>query len=463
MFQVYFNEEFYRLRRWTNAIILQKLSMAEIRQTSSQTLQAETFKDYIAELFPCQNNSSALGKKVQASIVQTQSIRKEKLTAFACNLFPPVKIIPEHLNDTQRGDIFPQFSVSVMGKKYFFDCRLCEMISGHSKRFEGVSQMYQHAMSNSHKNAVDTATGRLVTRLQSNADSCTSIMLRFLGKSPPQSLCDGIWDPSIVQTFENDQVLNRMSLRKMFNYLRDETKCTEHEHCSIFEKWTKMHPDEFTKLKQKIIAQSAFIPEKKIIKHRGKEIRVNGVIKSLIPACDRRATVTARTSDSLYLQSLCNNCYTQLKYLKNLSKKRKHAALDPGERLSSNGMRRSYLSRPELHAKLQLEKQIIADKTAFQKKPFTGLSSTEWLTQLEECCKSSNQKKFIIDCLELFKRTDSQAFQVQMDVLNSIIGTLRQGRNHHYSNIIKRVAKMSKNWLGASNYSKIQVCTIFKL
>ena len=284
--------------------------------------------------------------------------------------------------------------------------------------------------------------------------------MRFLGKTPPQSHCEGIWDPLIVQTFENDQIINRMSLRKMFHYKRHEIKCKckEHQHCDIFENWIKLHPADYSKLKQTSIAQSIFIPENKVIKHRSKDIRVNGCIKSTIPACNGRATMTARTSDKLYLQSLCINCNTQLKYLKNLSRKRKCAALEPGQRLSSNGMRRSYLSKPELNAKHQLEKQIIAEKRACSITPYADLTSSEWLAQLEDCCRTSNQKKFIVDCLELFKRTDSQAFQVQMDVLTSIIGTLKQGRNHHYSSIIKRIAKMSKNWLGSSNYSKIQVC-----
>ena len=177
--------------------------MNEIRQTANRSLYAETFKDFLFELFPSNDKSSILCKKTRATILQTTSVRHEKLKAFACNLFPPVTIQTEMVKDTALGDIFPQFTVSVTGKRYYFDCQVCKLVCGNSKRFEGVSQMYQHAISMLHKNSVDTAAGRLLVRLKPSTDSNTSIMMRFLGKSPQQSHCEGIWDPTIVQTFQN--------------------------------------------------------------------------------------------------------------------------------------------------------------------------------------------------------------------------------------------------------------------
>ena len=216
-----------------------------------------------------------------------------------------------------------------------------------------------------------------------------------------------------------------------------------------------MHPKQYHTLKETIIPQAVYFAEEKEIVVNSRNIRVNGCIKSSVPPCDGRASVTASTSDKLQKQNLCKHCYIQYKYLQSLTRKRKHAALETGQRQNSNGMRRSYLTKQELNEKEHLEKRARLEKPVMQSRMHR--SEKEWLRDLEECCRTSNQQKFIIDCLDLFKHRDAQSFDVQMAVLHSVGGTLRNGRNHHYSSIIKRVARMSKNWLGANNYSKIQV------
>ena len=200
-----------------------------------------------------------------------------------------------------------------------------------------------------------------------------------------------------------------------------------------------------------------YVPEAKTIVADSREFHVTGYIKSLIPECDNRPSVMARSHDKMYRQKICNPCNSQLKYLKSLLHKRQSAALENGNRQKVNGMRKSYLTKEELKANEHIEKITLLEARSLCQAP---RSAKQFISDFEESCQTSNQKKFISDCLDLFKRRNADSFEVQMAVLSSVVGKLLRGRNHHYSRIIKRVAKMSKNWLGSSNYSKIQVIII---
>lgn len=432
--------------------------MADISETSLQPVNAVTFREYLKELFPSIEHASEACKKIQISMISCAGIRLEKLNAFACTLFPPVRILVDNIADIKQGDILPQFAATAISKKYYFDCQICPLIcgqSGRSKRFEGVSQMYQHGLSTCHANAFDTASGKLQNTSNHDRNGSNAIMMRFLGKTAKTNQCDGVWDPAVVKHFENDQAINRMSIRKLFYFQRSKTECKDHESCYIFEDWIQRHPENYAQLKDTVVPQAMFFAEERVLKQDGKEIHVTGCIKSTVPPCNGYGKVSSRTSDSTFVQNMCEHCYTQFKYLKNLSRKRSRAALESGKRLRKSGMRYSYLTKPELKEKQIQEKRTAAEQ-ALTHRPMKR-TSAEWLSELKNCCTTSNQKKFIVDCLDLFKHADAASFEIQMNVLTNIIGTLRNGRNHHYTDIVKKIARMSKNWLGTGNYSKIQV------
>ena len=428
--------------------------MVDIKSTCTAKLLANTFKEYLHQLFPQKDNTSKLCSKLQSKVCNVTSIRLEKLSAFSSHLFPPITIQSKELLTMNIGDILPQFTVAMNGKKYIYECQICQIVFGSNARgtsLEGVSQLFMHGITASHKQAVDRAAGCLPISIKRPEQSSANLMLRFLGKTQTVRSCEGIWDPLIVNTFANDQYINRMSLRKLFAYQSDNV-CLEHTECQIFESWIEKHPERYEKLKKTIIPQAMFVPEEKTVMLNGKEQRIHGCIKSSIPPCDNKPIVTTKSKNNAYNQNVCKPCYIQWKYLKCLQRKRQYAALQCGSRLQTNGMRRSYLNKEELKESAHLENIY-----KIEKKHRVVRSENEWLTGLEECCRTGNQQKFIIDCLDLFKHQNPHTFEVQLAVLKSIVGQLRSGRNHHYSSIIKRVAKMSKNWLGSNNYSKIQV------
>ena len=382
------NERFFGLRKWTNSVILQKLTMNDIITTSPKPMTVTTFRDYFVQLFPNKNNSSAFYRNIQSSVCDKLSIRQEKLKAFACHLFPPLTVGCEHIDSVNIGEIIPQFTVKQVGKRFIYQCELCKLINGSNVRgkpLEGVSQMYMHGTSSKHRLAVDSVLGTFAHARPKSELGSSSLMLRFLGRSPQVTHCEGIWDPCIVDRFSDDQAINRMSISKMFAY-QNENKCSEHPECNILENWMQNHPEKYQMLKSTVIPQAIFVHEQKDIIINKKQIHIHGRIKSIIPPCDNRHTVTASCTNKCHRQNLCKHCYTQFKYLKNLLRKRQYAALASGKRLNTSGMRRSYLTKEELRKNEHLN-SIAARED--QNKPVDSRSKTEWLSELEESCQTN--------------------------------------------------------------------------
>ena len=220
---------------------------------STIPLSSNTFKEYIHEVFPANDDSGSRTKEILSNMRSIPCMRNEKLKSFACTLFPPIKVGHSGINGILLGDVLPQFTVTMSHKRYHFECVLCRIVcSGKmkSKPLEGVSQMYMHGLTTGHQNAIETILGTGSASVSQKAKNASpSVMLRFLGKASIVSRCQGIWDPFVVKHFANDQAINRMSVRKMFLHQTANT-CTEHIDCHNFESWIKRHPDQYETLKK---------------------------------------------------------------------------------------------------------------------------------------------------------------------------------------------------------------------
>ena len=81
----------------------------------------------------------------------------------------------------------------------------------------------------------------------------------------------------------------------------------------------------------------------------------------------------------------------------------------------------------------------------------------DWSKALISSVANEDESRFITDCLDLFRQGVSQSNPLQVAVVQNLVGKLKSGHNHHYSDIIKRVATLYKNWLGETNYAVLSV------
>ena len=81
----------------------------------------------------------------------------------------------------------------------------------------------------------------------------------------------------------------------------------------------------------------------------------------------------------------------------------------------------------------------------------------QWHSTLIQSVESQDAKKFVMDSLDLFRQDVANENPIQLEVLKNLVAKLRSGRNHHFSNTIKQIAKTHRHWLGESNYNILKV------
>ena len=452
---LFINDTLYKSHTWTNDSVVKKL---KLRQITKDTKSLESFEHYIRNSLS--KSTSFAAEQLRRTLIERKGVNITKLQAFSLHLFPAIEIKTNKCADVGPGDSLPQFLVSRNRSRYIFSCITCKYYEqaanskckSQSKSFDGVKQMFAHGSSQFHIQGL-----QFLSDLNNSAaaNKCSSqIMARFLGK--PATLntdCLHIFNPDIVNEFKDEQFIHRMSMKKLYE-CNDDLHCNEHEGCGEYKVWRVIHADKYNMLRARPNQQAILVPLAKSVKINGKEINIDGAIQSVYPSC----TGNAIPSGPHPFQ--CKSCYKQEQYLRNLIQKRQKAKLDMGSRIGKKGMRDDYLSASELSIK---QKNTITSSIAMKKenrelrRQLNEAESREaWVNRLYSDCLHEDRAQLLVDCKELFQLKDHDDKIIQIEVLKNLVGKLKSGRNHKFTNTIKSIAKMHKNWLGESHYAVLK-------
>ena len=75
-----------------------------------------------------------------------------------------------------------------------------------------------------------------------------------------------------------------------------------------------------------------------------------------------------------------------------------------------------------------------------------------WEETLQDACNTKNEEQLVIDLLGLM----NQGSSVQMEALKNLIGKMKSGNNHRYSDILRDISGVHVKRLGTTNYSLLQ-------
>ena len=425
---------------------------------TDNTKSVGTFEQYISNSL-----SKSIGfeaEQLRRQIIETKGVSMTKLQAFSLHVFPAIKIKTKRCTGLKAGDTLPQFIVNRNKSKYTFKCITCKYYEqatnnkckSQSKTFEGVKQMYAHGSSQFHNQGL-----QILCDLTESVDSgkCNNeIMARFLGKQLSlETACLHVFKPDIVNEFKDDQFIHRMSVKKLYN-CNEDLHCKEHESCSDYRVWKVVHTDKYNTLKARQHQQAIHLPLVKSVKINGVEINIDGVIQSVYPSC------TGSASPSGPHPFQCKNCHKQEQYLKNLIQKRQKSKLELGTRIGKKGMRDDYLSASELSVKKQntvISRITMKKENHELRRQLNEAESNEsWVSRLYSDCIHEDKAQLLVDCNELFQRKEQEDKIIQIEVLKNLVGKLKSGRNHKFTDNIKSIAKMHKNWLGESHYAVLK-------
>ena len=262
-----------------------------------------------------------------------------------------------------------------------------------------------------------------------------------------------LYYPGVVEEFKTDSQIRRLTPKTLFlkHVKQNMPLCSQHSDCKVYSVWKQRHPQEHQKIKEGCSAaapRSVYLPINTTLNDGGNEVTINGTIKSLDPLCSGRAQTVGRHP------LVCDNCYSQLRELNDCIRKRKHAKLPlSGTRMGAPGFRKGYATKQEKEDELrksQVENKLLQSTSQVLKKAVS--LKTDWKVRLWEACKNDDQAKLITDLMQLFQEDVDEKNQVQIKIIENIVGKLKRHNNHHYVGIIKDVAAMHRNRLGRTNY-----------
>lgn len=458
---------------WKLKDLKQKLRPAHIKSTSLIQLEhaaKDNFADYLDIILPRTQESTPEHLKAgylrATRSIKFKSNEMNQIRAWLCTLFPPISVEDKGLTFT-----LPQFCHSESNKPGSFACLICceyerqssSKLRHDKKIFEGCKQVIQHGKSNYHRDAFNFMTG-LVTRhspCRPNVQPQATLWSFFGRKTPHRNTpCLHVRDRNILEAFRDKQTIHKMSYQKVFE-LKTEFHCSKHKECAHYSVWKVTHPEEDQKLRKLNVTKAELVHMNEEVITNGHLIKITEAIKSVHPPCNGAAVSTLTTGPFAYM---CANCKSTHHYLQNLLLKKKSAALDEGSRLFAPGMREDALSITELTEKRAQQKQttlklIGTNKTLIRKT--NGGEVDLWTQELIRASASDDMKQFIMDCMDLFRRPVNDGNFVQLEVIKNLVGKLQRGRNHHYCDLIKKIASMHMNFLGSQNYTLMKVYYVF--
>jgi hypothetical protein len=177
--------------------------MKDILETSSITLPLCNYASYLQYVLPQNAEMSERCKSLQNLIcTRGHGLRDEKLRAFVTHLFPPLLMCFDS-QEFAKHDVIPQFGVENEGKKFSFHCytcsvyeKVCEKKRSRSvgKKFEGISQLYQHGISKFHTEGIHVLSGSKDMPAKPIGGNI-NLMDRYLQTQTMTVKCENITDP----------------------------------------------------------------------------------------------------------------------------------------------------------------------------------------------------------------------------------------------------------------------------
>lgn len=212
-----------------------------------------------------------------------------------------------------------------------------------------------------------------------------------------------------------------------------------------------MHKIDAAALKEeaKSCFKSVYIPVFQTVIINGKSVQISGGIKSLDPPCKGEALSYGEHPYT------CDNCFRQLRELKNTLQHRISGCLDgKANRLGLKGFNRRYARKGEMMDALEVEtqKRKSAEGNVKQLVRRT-LTPTDWEESLHQACLSGEDQMLAINLVRLLKSGISARNPMQILVLKNLTSKLQKRNNHHYVDLVKDISGLFKNELGPSNYA----------
>ncbi len=217
---------------------------------------------------------------------------------------------------------------------------------------------------------------------------------------------------------------------------------TSHGNCDKYQVWKKLHPDEYQRIKSWCDdnPRSVYVNFLTPINIQGKNIK--GAIKSCDPPC---LGIASASGPHPYT---CTSCQSQMRDIESHLRKRQDRRYTSGERIGRVGFRHSYATKFETRSALQKSSKQPSHVSCVESEPSTGA----WEHLLMSSCLKNDHKQLVKDLVKLFEKDIDSEKPVQYTVLKNLVGQLNRGRNHHFTDDMKRVSKMYRHKLGRTNY-----------
>lgn len=267
--------------------------------------------------------------------------------------------------------------------------------------------------------------------------------------------CCHLWDPEVVKNFKADRQIRQWTAKSLFNQkiTSEEICCFKtiegHGNCRDYQQWCAKHPTD-TKgniKKANESYRSIYIPMKCTISPFGKNVQVDGSIKSLHPPCTGEAVSYGENPYT------CANCAKQLRDLKDILRHRQKGSLGGvQDRIGIRGFNQRYAKSLEMQSALKTERS----RRKEVERNFSQLATvttSEWERNLMDSCLSCDEEKLILDLTRLFKMGVSKTRPIQLMVIRNLIAKLSKRNNNHYLELIKDISSLFRNELGTTNYS----------
>jgi len=165
--------------------------------------------------------------------------------------------------------------------------------------------------------------------------------------------------------------------------------------------WKELHKIDAAALKEEANScfKSVYIPVSQTVIINGKSVQISGGIKSLQPPCKGEAMSYGEHPYT------CDNCFSQLRELKNTLQHRILGCLDgKTNRLGLKGLNRRYARKGEMMNALEVEtqKRKMAEANVKQLVRRT-LTPTDWEESLHQACLSGEDQMLAINLVRLLK------------------------------------------------------------
>lgn len=269
--------------------------------------------------------------------------------------------------------------------------------------------------------------------------------------------CCYLWDPEVVKHFLHDKQIRRTTVLSLFSKMKSTgaLRCFKsekgHEDCSSYNGWKKKHPLDAADIVDKAnnSSRSLFIPLYRRIRVHGKNVDIEGGIKSIQPPCEGYAL---SYGDHPFT---CTACAKQKRELIDTIRHRQIGAYKHCEnRIGLPGFNTRYARRMEFTSALSKEKQKRQEaEKKFSQLVKTKLTSFEWESKLLSSCQNKDDFKFALDLNRLLSSGIAKSNPIQVLVLRNLVSKLLKKNNHHYVDLVKDISGLFRNELGPANYA----------